>query len=51
MKAICNIGRSIKGVVDRTKGFIGEKEIGFKSFFKVVDVVYIASGLFQFKFD
>lgn len=51
IKAICSIGRSTKGVVDRTKGFIGEKGIGFKSSFKVTNVVHIASGPFQFKFD
>jgi hypothetical protein len=51
VKAICSIGRSTKGVVDRTNGFIGEKGFGFKSSFKVADVVHIASGPFQFKFN
>jgi hypothetical protein len=51
VKAICSIGRSTKGAVDRTKGDIGEKGIGFKSAFKVANVVHIPSEPFQFKFD
>ena len=51
VKAICSISQSTKGVVDRSKGFIGEKGIGFKSAFKVAHEVHISSGPFQFKFD
>jgi hypothetical protein len=51
VKAICSLGQSTKTIQDRTKGFIGEKGIGFKSVFKVADVVHISSGPFQFKFD
>ena len=49
--AICSIGQSTKGRVDRVRGYIGEKGIGFKSVFNVANVVYISSGPFQFKFD
>lgn len=51
VKAICSIGLSTKKAVDRRKGFIGEKGIGFKSVFKVADMVHISSGPFQFKLD
>jgi hypothetical protein len=51
VKAICSIGQSTKKTQDRMKGFIGEKGIGFKSVFKVADVVHISSGPFQFKLD
>jgi hypothetical protein len=51
VKAICSIGQSTKKAIDRQKGFIGEKGIGFKSVFKVADVVHISSGPFQFKLD
>jgi hypothetical protein len=51
VKAICSIGQSTKKAIDRKKGFIGEKGIGFKSVFKVADVVHISSGPFQFKLD
>ena len=51
IKAICSIGQSTKKTQDRIKGFIGEKGIGFKSVFKVADVVHISSGPFQFKLD
>jgi hypothetical protein len=46
--AICQIGNSTK------KGnheMVGEKGIGFKSVFKVADVVYITSLNYSFKFD
>lgn len=33
------------------KGYIGEKGIGFKSVFKVADVVNVASGFYEFKLD
>ncbi len=34
-----------------SEGFIGEKGIGFKSVFKVANVVHVASGHYQFKLD
>ena len=47
--AICRIGSSTK--TDRSKGFIGEKGIGFKSVFKIADVVWVSSNGYCFKFD
>ena len=47
--ALCRIGRSTKS--DRGKGFIGEKEIGFKSVFKLANIVTISSSAYTFKFD
>jgi Histidine kinase-, DNA gyrase B-, and HSP90-like ATPase len=49
VEAICRIGKSTKK--DRSKGFIGEKGIGFKSVFKIADVVWISSQAYSFKFD
>jgi hypothetical protein len=34
-----------------TAGYVGEKGIGFKSVFKVAEVVWVASGHYTFKFD
>lgn len=51
VKAICSIGASTKSGLNRSGGYIGEKGIGFKSVFKVADVVWISSGQFSFKFD
>ena len=51
VKEICRIGASTKAVVDRERGFIGEKGIGFKSVFKVADTVHISSGPWSFRFD
>jgi hypothetical protein len=51
VKAICRIGASTKAVVDRKRGFIGEKGIGFKSVFKVADTVHLSSGPWSFRFD
>jgi hypothetical protein len=52
VKAICQIGNSTKaGENKRIDGPIGEKGIGFKSVFKVADVVHITSRNFSFKFD
>lgn len=51
IEALCRIGHSTKKVQDRTKGYIGEKGIGFKSVFKVANVVYISSKAYSFKFD
>jgi hypothetical protein len=51
VEAICKIGRSTKIGLDSSTRYIGEKGIGFKSVFKVADVVWIASGFYSFKFD
>ncbi|KAF2176286.1 hypothetical protein K469DRAFT_682619 [Zopfia rhizophila CBS 207.26] len=54
VEAICSIGKSSKGTQKTAcigeKG-IGEKDIGFKSVFKVADTVWISSGPYSFKFD
>ncbi|KAF2269756.1 hypothetical protein CC78DRAFT_452837 [Lojkania enalia] len=49
--AICRIGQSSKTRLDNTRRYIGEKGIGFKSVFRVSDVVWIQSGYYSFKFD
>ncbi|KAL2688953.1 hypothetical protein Neosp_003003 [[Neocosmospora] mangrovei] len=49
--AICRIGRSTKSQSGNTTRYIGEKGIGFKSVFKVANVVWIHSGFYSFKFD
>jgi hypothetical protein len=49
VESICRINNSTKK--DRSKGFIGEKGIGFKSVFKIADVVWISSRAYHFKFD
>ncbi|KAF7794181.1 hypothetical protein EIP86_005312 [Pleurotus ostreatoroseus] len=46
--AICNIGKSKK---KNQVGYIGEKGIGFKSVFKVADIVHIASNAYRFMLD
>lgn len=51
IEALCRIGDSTKKVKDRTKGYIGEKGIGFKSVFKVANVVHISSKAYSFRFD
>jgi hypothetical protein len=51
VEAICKIGRSTKASLGNTTRYIGEKGIGFKSVFKVADVVSISSGHYSFKFD
>ena len=51
VEAICRVGSSTKLAKDGDNPFIGEKGIGFKSVFKVADVVYIKSGYYSFKFD
>jgi len=48
VEAICAIGRSSK---DGNASGIGEKGVGFKSVFKVANVVWIHSGHYSFKFD
>jgi hypothetical protein len=48
VEALCGVGLSSKhGLADR----IGEKGIGFKSVFRVANVVWIKSGHYSFKFD
>lgn len=51
VRAISAIGASTKSGQNKTDGFTGEKGIGFKSVFKVADVVWVASGPYKFKFD
>ncbi|KZP08811.1 hypothetical protein FIBSPDRAFT_900968 [Athelia psychrophila] len=52
--AICKVGASTKKNVEGYIGHVlvkGEKGIGFKSVFRVADVVHIASGDYKFKLD
>lgn len=50
--SISQSGRSTKKqIAGRDRVNIGEKGIGFKSVFKVADVVSIASGYYEFSFD
>ncbi|KAK7697413.1 hypothetical protein SLS64_013551 [Diaporthe eres] len=51
LDALTRIGKSTKKAADGRKGYIGEKGIGFKSVFKVADVVHVASGWYEFKFN
>ncbi|KAI7769473.1 hypothetical protein LZL87_011357 [Fusarium oxysporum] len=52
LDALTRVGQSTKGAaIDNSKSYIGEKGIGFKSVFKVADVVHVASGFYEFKFD
>src|SRR6266480_3234757 len=51
VEAICSISRSTKSGKASDGEYIGEKGIGFKSVFKVADVVWISSREFTFKFD
>ncbi|SCV58621.1 uncharacterized protein FFB14_15750 [Fusarium fujikuroi] len=52
LDALTRVGQSTKAAtINDSKSYIGEKGIGFKSVFKVADVVHIASGLYEFKFD
>ncbi|RSL57984.1 hypothetical protein CEP53_006272, partial [Fusarium sp. AF-6] len=51
VEAICAISQSTKSRKTGHGEFIGEKGIGFKSAFKVADVVWISSNDFTFKFD
>ncbi|OAL31964.1 hypothetical protein AYO22_00834 [Fonsecaea multimorphosa] len=48
VEALCRIGRTTKS---NSGNKIGEKGIGFKSVFKIADVVSILSGYYSFKFD
>jgi HSP90 family molecular chaperone len=47
--AICRIAQSTRK--DRSKGFIGEEGIGFKSIFKIANVVHVSSNSYSFRFD
>lgn len=50
--ALTLVGQSTKiKARDGKRGYIGEKGIGFKSVFKVADIVQIASGYYEFKLD
>jgi hypothetical protein len=51
VEAICQIANSTKLAQGGANPFIGEKGIGFKSVFKVADVVYIRSNHYSFKLD
>lgn len=51
VRAICNIGKSTKKGKRRSAGYTGEKGIGFKSVFRVADVVWISSQHYSFKLD
>ncbi|KAF5550145.1 hypothetical protein FPHYL_9467 [Fusarium phyllophilum] len=52
LDALTRVGQSTKtDAINDSKSYIGEKGIGFKSVFKVADVVHVASGLYEFKFD
>ncbi|KAF5968738.1 hypothetical protein FBULB1_10591 [Fusarium bulbicola] len=52
LDALTRVGQSTKAAtINNSKSYIGEKGIGFKSVFKVADVVHVASGLYEFKFD
>ncbi|KXX82784.1 Chaperone protein HtpG [Madurella mycetomatis] len=52
LNALTRVGQSTKkSPAGRRKGYIGEKGIGFKAVFKVADVVRVASGYYEFKFD
>lgn len=51
VRAICNIGDSTKSGIGHSTRYIGEKGIGFKSVFRVANVVFISSRHFSFKFD
>ncbi|KAL5596300.1 hypothetical protein FOVSG1_009989 [Fusarium oxysporum f. sp. vasinfectum] len=52
LDALTRIGQSTKAAtIDNSKSCIGEKGIGFKSVFKVADVVHVASGFYEFKLD
>ncbi|KAK1749729.1 hypothetical protein QBC47DRAFT_131160 [Echria macrotheca] len=50
VEALCKIGSSTKSGKAKTGTYTGEKGIGFKSVFKVADVVWIRSGHYSFKF-
>jgi len=49
--AICRINKSTKVKEAQTGGSVPSRGVGFKSVFKIADVVWISSGPFQFKLD
>lgn len=51
VEAICSVALSTKTGHNKAAQFVGEKGIGFKSVFRVADVVWISSGCYSFKFD
>jgi hypothetical protein len=51
VEAICKVGSSTKAGAENATSYVGEKGIGFKSVFKVADVVYINSRAYSFKFE
>lgn len=51
VEALCKIGQSTKSGSAKNLGYTGEKGLGFKSIFKVSNVVWIRSGQYSFKFD
>jgi hypothetical protein len=51
VEAICKVGSSTKAGVGNATRYVGEKGIGFKSVFKVADVVYINSCDYSVKFE
>jgi HSP90 family molecular chaperone len=57
VEALCRVGQSTKKVASASTSnnnatrYVGEKGIGFKSVFKAADVIWIASGEYEFKFD
>ncbi|KAH7302958.1 hypothetical protein B0I35DRAFT_500441 [Stachybotrys elegans] len=52
LRAMTLVGQSTKAsAIGGKKGYIGEKGVGFKSIFKVADVVRVASGYYEFMFD
>ncbi|KAF8849378.1 hypothetical protein BDZ45DRAFT_237480 [Acephala macrosclerotiorum] len=49
--AICSLGKSSKKQPGDWAAYVGEKGIGFKSVFRVADVVWVSSRGYNFKFD
>ncbi|TGJ84215.1 hypothetical protein E0Z10_g4585 [Xylaria hypoxylon] len=50
VEAICSVGNSSKKELGQRKRRIGEKGIGFKSVFRISEVVSITSGYYSFRF-
>jgi hypothetical protein len=51
VEAICKVGNSTKAGAGNATRYVGEKGIGFKSVFKVADLVYINSRDYSFRFE
>jgi hypothetical protein len=49
--AICSLGKSSKKQSGDLTTYVGENGIGFKSVFRVADVVWVSSRAYNFKFD